>query len=113
MKHYFLAILAVICLSAASAPAEEMSHEGHAAHAGHEAHGGDQMCMPVVKTGSADEDFMRNMIPHHQMAVDMANELLAAGSKDPEVKKLAEDILKAQKAEIEQMQKWLAAREKK
>jgi len=33
--------------------------------------------------------------------------------KDPEMRKLAEDIINAQQAEIEQMQKWLKAHNKK
>jgi uncharacterized protein (DUF305 family) len=46
------------------------------------------------------------MIPHHKGAVDMAKLVLAFG-KDPEIRKLAEDIVKAQDAEIASMEAWM------
>jgi uncharacterized protein (DUF305 family) len=46
------------------------------------------------------------MIPHHQGAIDMAKIVLAFG-KNAEVKKLAEDVIKAQEGEIAMMREWL------
>jgi len=62
--------------------------------------------MAVPLTGDADRDFLAGMIPHHQGAVDMAEVVLKYG-KDPKVKKLAQDIIVAQKQEIAMMQAWL------
>lgn len=44
--------------------------------------------------------WMRAMIPHHSIAILTSER---ADIKDPEVKKLANDIIKAQKKEIEEM----------
>jgi uncharacterized protein (DUF305 family) len=62
--------------------------------------------MDITFTGNADIDFVRGMIPHHQGAVDMAKTVIAFG-KDPQIRKLAEEIVKAQETEIALMQTWL------
>ncbi len=53
-----------------------------------------------------DRVFVEEMIPHHQMAVMMAN-MLKNGTERPELKKLADDIITAQTKEIDQMRQWL------
>jgi uncharacterized protein (DUF305 family) len=58
-------------------------------------------------TGDADKDFVAHMIPHHQGAIEMAQTELKYG-KDPELKRLARNIIKAQHDEIAFMQKWQA-----
>ncbi|OBQ77266.1 DUF305 domain-containing protein [Mesorhizobium sp. WSM3873] len=63
--------------------------------------------MMLNYTGNADVDFVRGMIPHHQGAIDMAKVVIANG-KDPEIRNLAENVVKAQEAEIKKMQDWLA-----
>lgn len=62
--------------------------------------------MAMTYTGNSDVDFVKGMIPHHQAAVDMAKTVLVFG-KDPDVKKMAEDVIKAQEAEIIWMKDWL------
>lgn len=67
--------------------------------------------MMVQPTGDADMDFVNNMLPHHQGAVDMARVELAHG-KDLELKKLAQDIIDAQQKEIAFMKAWQKAHQK-
>lgn len=62
--------------------------------------------MAMESTGNADADFVIGMIPHHQAAVDMAEIVLEHGS-DPEIRKLAEEVISAQQKEIEVMEAWL------
>jgi uncharacterized protein (DUF305 family) len=52
-----------------------------------------------------DEAFIDAMIPHHQSAIVMAK-VAHEKSKIPEIKELAENIVSAQKKEIEQMRRW-------
>lgn len=52
-----------------------------------------------------DREFIDMMIPHHQGAIRMARAVIARGS-DADTKKLAEAIIAAQSAEIEQMNAW-------
>ena len=64
--------------------------------------------MSAKLTGNADHDFVQGMIPHHQAAVDMARVELKYGT-DPELRKLAEDIISAQEKEIAFMNRWRQA----
>ncbi len=50
--------------------------------------------------------FLKDMIHHHQTAVDMA-ELATRNTKRAELNKMGRDIISAQKAEIDQMTGWL------
>ncbi|WP_337957692.1 DUF305 domain-containing protein [Roseivirga sp.] len=51
-----------------------------------------------------DVKWMRAMIPHHSIAILTSNN---ADLKDPEVKQLAIEIIKAQEKEIDQMKKMI------
>ena len=61
--------------------------------------------MDIPLSGDADKDFIAGMIPHHQGAIDMAQVELKYG-KDPEARKLAQNIISEQKKEIGVMHRW-------
>jgi uncharacterized protein (DUF305 family) len=50
------------------------------------------------------------MLPHHQAAIDMAKTQLLFGN-DPQMRRLAQEIVTDQQTEIELMQAWLKHRE--
>ncbi|RQR86621.1 MULTISPECIES: DUF305 domain-containing protein [unclassified Burkholderia] len=56
-------------------------------------------------SGDADRDFVSQMAPHHQGAIDMARVELKYG-KDPTLRQLASRIVAAQRDEIALMERW-------
>ncbi len=54
-----------------------------------------------TQTPIADVQYMKAMIPHHSSAIMVSKH---ANIKDPEVKKLSEEIIKSQEEEIAQME---------
>jgi uncharacterized protein (DUF305 family) len=63
--------------------------------------------MDLPPSGSADRDFMLGMIPHHEGAVEMAKIQLRHGA-DPDMRKLARDVVRTQSEEIASMLEWLS-----
>ena len=66
--------------------------------------------MSIKPTGKSDADFVRLMLPHHQAAIDMAKTQLLFG-KDPQMRRLAQEIVTDQQSEIRLMQAWLKQQE--
>ncbi|QPB20409.1 DUF305 domain-containing protein [Rhizobium sp. 007] len=85
-----------------------MGDQGPSSQAFAEANAKMHKDMAIEMTGDADADFVRSMIPHHQGAIDMAQIELQYG-KDANIRKLAEAVIKAQEAEIADMNAWLKA----
>lgn len=70
----------------------------------------DSMKMDMAKLNNSkdkafDTAFIEMMIPHHEGAVIMSKEALQKSAK-PEIKTLADQIIKAQEAEIKMMRDW-------
>ncbi|MFF8261322.1 DUF305 domain-containing protein [Streptomyces virginiae] len=57
---------------------------------------------------TADTAFAKGMIPHHRQAIEMAD-LAATRAESAEVKKLADEIKKAQDPEIKTLTGWLTS----
>ena len=60
-----------------------------------------------AESNAADVDFAQMMIPHHEQAVAMSDDLLAKQGTDPRVVALATEIKAAQEPEITQLTDWL------
>ena len=114
-----LPALALALFASAALASSHGGHSGHGGHGGHAGHGDAPSTkaymeanaamhhgMAIEFTGDADVDFARGMIPHHQGAIDMAKVVLEHG-KDPELRKLAEEIIAAQESEITFLREWL------
>ena len=60
----------------------------------------------IEPSGNEDADFVNLMLLHHQAAVDMARTELLYGN-DPQMRRLAQEIITDQESEIQLMQLWL------
>ena len=60
----------------------------------------------IQPSGVDDNDFVQVMLPHHQAAIDMAKSELIYGN-DPQIRRLAQEIITDQQSEIQLMQLWV------
>lgn len=107
----------VVPMAVHAQPAKaEAPMTGHAMPAGGMNHGGDMKSMMkgmndkmagMTMTGNHDVDFAQMMRIHHQGAIDMAEMELKNG-KDASMRKMAQEVIKAQKKEISTIDRFLA-----
>lgn len=119
MRHRLVISLGILALAGGIALAQHSGHGSHGAapranepastKAFRAANDKMHKDMDIKFSGDADIDFFKGMIPHHQGAIDMAKVVLQHG-KDPEAKKLAQEIIAAQEKEIAFMRDWLKKR---
>ncbi len=112
-----LSPLLLACALTCSGAAFAQSAGSASASAGNMAHGSQQMHESMMAgmqkmqgmqpTGDTDKDFAMMMRMHHQQAVDMAKVEVQHG-KSPELKAMAQKMMKDQQKEIDQLDKWLA-----
>ncbi len=69
---------------------------------------GDNGALEAVSAAEFDREFIQQMLPHHEMAIMMA-QMLAAATERAEMKQLADNIITSQSREITMMRSWLAA----
>lgn len=67
---------------------------------------GDLTELKAAPADQFDRVFLTQMIPHHEMAIMMAQMLQAATTR-PELKELADAIITSQSREIKMMESWL------
>ena len=113
MKHFyrFTVLLFSISIVTISASQQDLSVSHPAADSDWSELGASMQKMHVAMaavgpSGDSDVDFVRLMLPHHQAALDMAKTQLLNG-KDPQMRRLAQEIITDQQSEIELMQLWL------
>lgn len=119
MHPLIAALLLGLTVSPVAVQAAPMAHHHHAAKAAvaspstqayQQAMERMHAAMNQPLSGNPDVDFVRQMIPHHQGAVEMARIQLAYGH-DEALKAFSRWIITIQEIEIGYMQQWLRGRD--
>lgn len=69
---------------------------------------GDVTVLEGIADDAFDREFIEQMIPHHEMAIMMA-QMLRASTVRPEMQQLADNIITSQSREIAMMRSWLSS----
>lgn len=69
---------------------------------------GDLTKLEAASGEDFDREFIMQMIPHHEMAIMMA-QMLQVSTNREEMKELADNIITSQSREIDMMRSWLAS----
>jgi uncharacterized protein (DUF305 family) len=111
MRFWIVAIAALVVAGTGTVRAQDIApRPAEAAAALAAAHDAMMRAMQgpgVLYSGDPDLDFVTQMIPHHQGAIEMAKLELEYGTT-PDVRKLARAIITTQEAEIAEMTRWKA-----
>jgi uncharacterized protein (DUF305 family) len=68
--------------------------------------GGDDDELASSSAVPFDQAFIDAMVPHHQQAIEMAEAGKARGLSEPDLDRIADDIIASQQGEIDQMLAW-------
>jgi uncharacterized protein (DUF305 family) len=97
--------LTLLALAAGLGPEPATPHGVHGYHTPHDAHGDHRTHSTHVRS---EAEFVTGMIPHHQEAIESARVLLTKTER-PELRGLAQEILKTQTREVALLQSWVDA----
>ena len=115
-RHSLTACLLMMVGTLSPAQAMEMGHHHHEASSETPATRAYRQAMTRMHqahrplSGNPDVDFVRQMIPHHQGAVEMAKIQLRYG-RDERLKDFSRWVIRAQEQEIGILQQWIRRRD--
>jgi len=110
MSRFLVAVVALSILTV-QVTAQEPGLQPSASRAYLEVISTLQKNMPRTNTGDPDVDFARRIVPLHQSVIAMAELELQFG-KDPELRKLAEEMVRVLGKQLSQTGAWLKMRNK-
>jgi len=110
MSRFLVAVVALSILTV-QVPAQEPGLQPSASKAYLEVISTLQKNMPRTNTGDPDVDLARRIVPLHQSVIEMAELELQFG-KDPELRNLAEEMVRVLGKQLSQTGVWLKMRNK-